>query len=299
MSGGAGDGDPGPEVGPELVAGLLRRQHPDLADLPLSWAAQGWDNVTFRLGPDLAVRVPRRRLAADLIGHEQRWLPLLGPTVPIATPVPIRVGAPDAAFPWRWSVVPWFRGEAATTAALDPGAVAVQLVELFRALHRPAPPAAPRNPARGIPLSGRREGVERALAELGSRVDAAAVRELWERCEAAPPWPNEPRWLHGDLHPANLVVRDGRLAAVVDWGDLGAGDPATDLAIAWTLLPPDARDAVLAGAAPGDRATWVRSRGWALAVGLAIWAGSPPGSPAAGMGERMVVAALGAGARTR
>lgn len=248
-----------------LARDLLCAQHPDLADLPLRTAAEGWDNVVLRLGGHLAVRLPRRRSAARLVQHEQAVLPGIAARVPVPVPAPVRVGLPSARFPFPWSVVPWFAGTTAAEGGGDELALADALGAFVVALHIPAvdPPA---NPVRGVPLADRAEAVADRLALLP---DAAALRSVWQDALAAPPWSGPPLWLHGDLHPANLIVREGRLAAVVDFGDVTAGDPATDLATAWLSLRPAAR-ARFRSAVPADDATWRRARGWALGMASAL-----------------------------
>ncbi|WP_421117860.1 aminoglycoside phosphotransferase family protein [Aquihabitans daechungensis] len=262
------------DVDQELVRLLLDEQHPDLADLDLVELDAGWDNVIFRLGPDLAVRLPRRELAAPLVAHEQRWLPELAPSLPLAVPAPVRVGRPSAGYPWSWSITRWFPGASALHAPpAEPVDAARRLGAFLRALHQPAPADAPPNPYRGIPLAERDELTHAGIDQLVDHLDGDRVRACWEAHVALPRWDGPPLWLHGDLHPHNVVVDDGRITAVIDFGDITSGDPATDLGIAWMLLPPDARP-VLRDAAGADDATWARGRGWALALGLAYLANS-------------------------
>lgn len=262
-----------------LVRALLEEQHGDLAQLALNDLGDGWDNHLFRLGDDFVVRLPRRAVAAPLIEHEQRWLPELVPRLPLPVPVPLRVGRPGCGFPWSWSVVPWLPGESAlVTPPQDLTETAMELGRFVRALHQPAPADAPRNPYRGVPLTAREKILRERLQQLEEAVDSARVLRVWERVVSAPPWPRPPVWIHGDLHPRNLLVVNGRLAAVIDFGDLAAGDPATDLSVAWMLLPPFARSIFRASARddanPVDEDTWTRARGWALALGLAYLANS-------------------------
>ncbi|WP_433203647.1 aminoglycoside phosphotransferase family protein [Dactylosporangium sp. CS-047395] len=248
-----------------LVHTLIRDQHPDL-DGPLTPVAMGWDNAIFRLGPDLAVRVPRRRVAAALITHEQRWLPTFALPVPI--PAPIRAGVATDYFPYPWSITPWLSG--AVVASLPvPGRLsfAAQLASFLTALHRPAPVDAPANPVRGVPLSTRAAAMAERFAS--GRVPLE-LRPLWKELAAVPFWGGPPLWVHGDLHPANLLAGvDGSLSAVLDFGDLTAGDPATDLAAAWLVFDAPAR-AVFRGGLDVDEDTWQRGRGWALNIGAAI-----------------------------
>ncbi|GAB2466298.1 phosphotransferase [Xylanimonas ulmi] len=272
-----------------LARALLREQHPDLAALPLRVAANGWDNVMVRAGERLVLRLPRRAAAAPLVEHERAALPLLAPTlrraVPdVVVPVPLRAGAPSAAlgYPWPWSVAPWADGVAAAATPVPARrAWAPTLGRLLAALHRPPGGGvlAPHNPFRGVPL---RQRARPALAETepGAR--------LWDAALAAAPYDGPPVWLHGDPHPANLVVapashhgaRD-RLAAVVDFGDVTAGDPASDLGSLWLTFDAAGRAAcrdalTTAGAGPGgagwDEATWTRARGWALVYASAMLA---------------------------
>ncbi len=274
------------EIDDGLVRTLLREQHPDLADLALRPLASGWDNVLYRLGPDLTVRLPRRAVAAELIRQEQRWLPELAPRLPLAVPVPIRVGEPGLRFAWPWSVNAWLPGDPAWThPPADPVAAAGALGSFLAALHHPAPAEAPVNPYRGVPLPQRATRLHDALADLdrdepGWDVEMGIDRDhlvaRFDGAAAGPPWSHEPVWVHGDLHPLNLLVDRGSLAAVVDFGDLTSGDPATDLAVAWFLLPDHALDAFRT-AAGADRAvdgpTWDRARAWALALSVAYLAG--------------------------
>lgn len=279
-----------------LIRRLLQAQHPDLAARPLRIVAHGWDNVLARLGDDLVVRLPRRAQAAALIEHEQRWLPALAPGLPLPVPVPLRAGVAGEGFPWAWSVCPWFAGTAAVATDLaDPEAAAEMLAGFLAALHHPAPADAPQNPFRGVRLAARDRLVQSYLEMLGPAVDQSLVRTRWDAACALPPHDATPVWLHGDLHPANLVVRDGAIAAVVDFGDLTGGDPATDLAIAWMLFAPPAR-ARFRGALGGiDAPTWQRAAGNELAHALACLARSADAPLMARMGRRTLDAVLADG----
>src|SRR5262245_25327388 len=257
-----------------LVRALLQEQHPDLAELSLVDAGEGWDNRTFRLGEELAVRLPRRAASAPLIEHEQRWLSILAPCLPLPVPTAIRVGRAGCGFPWSWSVTRWLRGKTALVSPpVDEHAAAVDLARFLRALHRPAPHYAPRNPWRGVALDARDELFRDHLGAIAGRVDEGAVVETWDRLRATAAWADAAVWIHGDLHPGNLLVCDGRLSGVLDFGDLTAGDPATDLSVAWMLLREPARSRFheLTCVADGwlDADTWTRARGWALALGVA------------------------------
>jgi aminoglycoside phosphotransferase (APT) family kinase protein len=259
------------EIDAELARRLLRAQHPDLADHPLTLVASGWDNAIFRLGEDLAVRLPRRALGATLIEHEQRWLPLLQPRLPVRIPAPIRTGAPGEGYPWAWSVTPWFEGTTADLAAPgeDEGEA---LAAFFAALHQPAPDDAPRNPYRGVPLADRAAVFETRAASLSARgrpIDPR-IRALWsEALETSIDVP--PTWIHGDPHPRNVLVEDGRITAFLDWGDMAWGDRASDLAGVWMLLPHRrARERAIAASGGVTAATWRRARGWAALYGVML-----------------------------
>lgn len=261
--------------------------------------SNGWDNVVFRLGHELLVRLPRREMAARLVEHEQRWLPLLGPRLPLPIPAPVRVGRPDLRYPWPWSVVPFLPGSvAADTAPDDPRNAALRLGEFLAALHLAAAPDAPANPFRGVPLADRTDAVMRNLATVAATVDGDAVRREWDAAVEVPRWDGAPVWLHGDLHPANVLVHHGRISGVIDFGDITAGDPATDLAVAWMLLParhyPTFRHAYSITGRPvaRDDPLWARARGWALALSLAYLAHSADNPQLARIGARTLAAVL-------
>lgn len=279
-----------------LVRALLAQQHPDLADLPLAEVGGGWDNHMFRLGERWAVRLPCRAVSAALVEREHRWLARLSSDLPLAIPVPHRTGSPGQGFPWAWSVVPWFPGESLLAARLpELPSISSTLGRFLDALHRPAPGDAPPNPWRGVPLAGRTPILRANLEQVGQAVDREAALRFWNLALAAPPWPGPPVWIHGDLHPGNLIVADGRLSAVIDFGDLTAGDPATDWAIAWMLpasIAAALRSAAIARPHQIDPHMWMRARGWALALGLAYIAGSPAGDPLIALGHATIRAAL-------
>jgi aminoglycoside phosphotransferase (APT) family kinase protein len=279
-----------------LVRALLQEQHTDLAQLALNDIGEGWDNRLFRLGEALAVRLPRRTASAALIEQEQRWLPRLSPQLPLPVPVPLRVGRPGSGFPWSWSVVPWFAGESALLAPPpDPALMVAALGQFLRELHQPAPDDAPHNPWRGVPLHTRTTKVREHVRQLSGLVDGVAVLRLWEHVVSAPSWSGPPVWIHGDLHPGNLLISGGRLSAVIDFGDLTAGDPATDLSVIW-MLPPSTRSIFLASTSghfsATDEDTWIRARGWALALGLAYLTNSRDDEAMSALGRTTIDAAL-------
>jgi aminoglycoside phosphotransferase (APT) family kinase protein len=256
------------EITLRLVADLVAEQFPEWADLPVSPVAlAGWDNATFRLGHELSVRLPRHARYASQSEKEQRWLPLLRRTLPFPIPEQVAVGRPSATFPRSWSVYRWIEGEPATTDGVpDRNVFGADLATFLRALHTadagdgPAPGA--HSFWRGGPLTIYGAETRDSIAALAHRLEASAAREVWESavCTSRE---GPPVWVHGDITPSNILVRDGRIDAVIDFGCCAVGDPSCDLAIAWTFLDGDAQ-AVFRHALPLDEGTWSRGRAWAL-----------------------------------
>jgi aminoglycoside phosphotransferase (APT) family kinase protein len=256
-----------------LVRALLREQHPDLAGQPLRHAATGWDNVTYRLGDRLAVRLPRIGAAVAPLRHEQRWLPVLAGWLPVPVPAPVRVGGPGQGYPWPWSVVPWVPGR---TAAQTPLAdtEAARFGRFLAAVHRPAPEGFPRNDYRAVPLIQVADQVEERLRRLPTMDGVPAVPwpvlgQRWRAALAAPVGAAD-TCVHGDLHPRNVVVDGGRLAAVLDWGDMTTGDRAADLGAAWMLFPPGTHADIWAAGPPPSAHTLARAAGWGVFFGLSL-----------------------------
>jgi aminoglycoside phosphotransferase (APT) family kinase protein len=259
----------GPAIDEALARRLVDTQFPQWAGLPLRRLDQaGSDHVIFRLGADLAVRLPRHRGAAGQAGKESHWLPRLAPHLPLAVPVPVALGRPGAGYPWPWALSRWLPGEVATVAALgDSPDAAVALAGFLTALHRNATPDPIPAHLAGPPLADRDAETRDAVAALAGIFDAAALTRVWEAALRAPAWTRPPVWFHGDFHTGNLLTVDGRLSAVIDFGGLGVGDPACDLMVAFTLLSARCRT-VFRDTLGIDGATWTRGRGWALATGL-------------------------------
>jgi aminoglycoside phosphotransferase (APT) family kinase protein len=261
--------------------------------LPLVEVASGWDNVIYRLGDSLSVRLPRREAAATLIEHEQRWLPAMADRLPLPIPAPVRVGRRGSGYPWSWSVCPWLEGAtAADEPPHDAFVTARQLGAFLLALHTPAPPDAPANPYRGVPLPDRAQATQGRIEQMSEAFDATEVQRCWIELAATPGWTGPPLWLHGDLHPLNVLVHEGRLSAVIDFGDLTAGDPAADLSVAWMLFDPSARRVFRAAVGSVDDDTWQRARGWAVSLALAYLASSGDSPTLARIGRETIAAAL-------
>ncbi len=258
------------EIDAPLVRRLIATQFPRWAELPVAEVrSAGTDNAMYRLGDDLAVRLPRQPGAAHQVEKEQRWLPRLAPLLPLDVPVPLGRGVPGEGYPLPWSVFRWLEGENVFDEPLaDPRHAAVELGRFVTALRRADADGAPPS-FRGGPLSSRDGDVRAALGELAAdgTVDTEAAAEAWEAALRLPRWEGPPVWVHGDLLPGNLLARRGRLSAVIDFGGTGIGDPACDTMPAWTLLTAETRK-VCREAADVDDATWGRGRGWALCFGL-------------------------------
>lgn len=279
------------EIGRRLVRSLLAEQVPELAAQRVTIVGNGWDNTIARVGAEWTVRLPRRAASAALIESEQRWLPVLAPSLPLAVPVPWFAGRPSGLFPWAWSVCRWLPGRtAAATPPADAAEAARTLAAFVAALHVPAPADAPLNEFRGVALQQRAAAVEQRVAALATVIDGPAVRAVWTGLCATLAWDGRPLWLHGDLHPSNMLTLDGRLSAVIDFGDITSGDPATDLAVAWMLFQPNERELFRSHANIDDH-TWRRAAGWALNLSLAYLTSDDTTSMPA-IGHRTLAAVL-------
>jgi aminoglycoside phosphotransferase (APT) family kinase protein len=252
----------------DLARRLIASQFPRWAELPIRRVDHdGWDNRTFRLGDALSIRLPTGPWYAQQVEKEQRWLPRLAPVLPLPIPVPAAQGEPEGAYPYPWSVYRWLAGEPAATAPVaDRTAFATELAAFLNALARADATGAPgpgeHNFHRGGPLAHYEQETVDALAALAGEIDRGEAERTWDDAMRST-YEGEPVWFHGDVAVGNLLVRDGRLAAVLDFGTSGVGDPACDTVIAWTYFEGDARDAFVA-AYGADAATWARGRGWAL-----------------------------------
>ncbi len=256
-----------------LVRRLVADQFPRWADLPLAPVhSHGTDNAIYRLGDEMAVRLPRIEAATGQVDKEHLWLAKLAPLLPLEVPVPLAKGGPADGYPWHWSVCRWLNGDDATAEPVtDMRAAAKVLGDFVAALWRLDPAGGPapgvHNSERGVPLATRDPDVREAISNLAGTIDTHAATAAWKAALDAPEWDGPPVWIHGDLAPGNLLVERGRLSAVVDFGCLGVGDPACDVMVAWTFLTAETRD-VFRAALPIDDAIWERGRGWALSVGL-------------------------------
>ncbi len=251
-----------------LVRQLVASQFPDWAHLPIERVEpNGWDNRTFRLGSEMSVRLPSHQRNAAQVEKEQEWLPRLGPLLPLAVPTPLARGVPGHGYPWHWSVYGWLDGDTASVGQIDDlNDFASELARFLRALHQidssggPAPGR--HNFFRGGSLEVWEAETRDAIEVLGDHIDRGAVTEVWEAALQTT-WHRDPVWLHGDLVTTNMLVRDGRLSAVIDFGCSGVGDPSCDLAISWMLFSGRSRE-VFREHLELDASTWARARGWTL-----------------------------------
>ncbi|WP_448950840.1 aminoglycoside phosphotransferase family protein [Labrys neptuniae] len=263
------------------VRGLVDSQFPQWAGEAVRPVERnGWDNSTFRLGANKKVRLPTAASYVPQVEKEWRCLPALAPHLPLPIPAPLVLGRPDETYPYPWSVYEWIEGEPASFEALaDPLAFATDLADFLLALQRaPAadgPLAGADNFHRGGDLAVYDGETRQCLEELSGTIDAAAAGAVWEAALATR-WPRPPVWVHGDIASGNLLLREGRLGAVIDFGSSAVGDPACDLVIAWTFLRDESRAAFkarLAAEAGLDGGIWARARGWALWKALLVLCG--------------------------
>ncbi len=263
------------EIDVGLVKTLVGTQFPQWAGLPISPVKlSGWDNRTFHLGPDMSIRLPSAEAYAGAVHREQKWLPELASQLPLPIPQPLAMGQPGEGYPWHWSVYRWLPGEIATRESVaDLQTLAVDLAGFLRALQSIDPTGGPRRRLRGGSLALWRSQAEEALALLAAAgsIDAEAATDIWNTAIESP-LNESPVWFHGDVAAGNLLVQEGRLSAVIDFGGLGVGDPACDVTIAWTLLDPHGRRAFRDALGVSD-AVWNRGRGWALWKAMIVVAG--------------------------
>jgi aminoglycoside phosphotransferase (APT) family kinase protein len=265
------------QIDDALVRRLVAEQFPQWSELPIRPVTpSGWDNRTFRLGDSMLVRLPSGEHYAEQVAKEQHWLPRLAPLLPLAIPTPLALGPPAADYPWSWSVYRWLEGEDAASGSI------AELIEFASSLGRflgtlqridatGGPVPGPHNFHRGGVLGNYDAQSRQAIAALKGKIETDAVTAVWEAALAST-WQRPPMWVHGDVSASNLLVRAGRLSAVIDFGLLGVGDPACDLAIAWTFFEGPSRQ-TFREALPLDAETWARGRGWALWKALIVASG--------------------------
>lgn len=257
------------EITADVAARLVREQFPKWADLAIAPVSlNGWDNTTFRLGDELAVRLPNGDGYAAAVAKEHRWLPVLAPNLPLPIPQPVAMGRPGGGYPWPWSINRWLVGEPASLGEVaDLTTLASDLAGFLTALHAidavDGPPAGPHSAHRGGLLGYfDDEEIPEAIRLVADRVDGDAVSDVW-RAALSSTLERSPVWVHGDVVGSNLLVVDGALSAVIDFGCSAVGDPACDLVMAWTFFDRDSSEQ-FRNRLPLDEPTWARGRGWAL-----------------------------------
>ncbi|MBA8880693.1 aminoglycoside phosphotransferase family protein [Phyllobacterium myrsinacearum] len=282
-----------PVIDVALVKGLITAQFPQWADLPVRPVEHGgWDNRTFHLGDGMTVRLPSSGAYAEQVQKEQFWLPKLALHLPLPIPAPVAMGLPDQNYPWRWSIYKWLDGDVAKperivdlkqfAADLAAFLVALQAID---AIGGPIPGM--HNFHRGGSLAVYDGQTREAIIALRGKIDTDLATEIWEAALVTA-WQGSPVWFHGDVSFGNLLVREGRLSAVIDFGTSGVGDPSCDLAIAWTLFSGESRQTFRA-ALPLDEATWARGRGWTLWKALIVYAGLAGTDPLEAHNSRRVL----------
>jgi aminoglycoside phosphotransferase (APT) family kinase protein len=256
------------DIDEDLVRCLVGAQFPQWADRCIApVCSAGTDNAMYRLGEDMAVRIPRIHWAVESLETEQRWLPWIARCLSVDIPLPVGLGAPGERFGWPWSVCRWVAGEHPTAGELaEPDQLARDLAGFITAMRAADPTGGP-TATRGVPLVQRDAEVRAALAALDGLIDTDAAGAAWDEALRVPPYPGPPMWFHGDLSRFNILTAQGRLTGVIDFGLMGVGDPSVDLIIAWNLLPPPAR-ADFRAAVAADDDSWARGRGRALSIAL-------------------------------
>lgn len=267
------------EIDVPLVRELIAEQFPEWAGLDVRPVANGgWCNRTFHLGDTMSVRLPSAERYVAQVEKEHHWLPVLAPQLPLPVPVPLGLGKPGEGYPWPWSVYAWIAGDRSSLQTIaDLTVFAADLADFLLALWKidasDGPPAGTHNFFRGGALEVYDAETRRSIDILSGEIDVPLITEMWERALAST-WENKPVWVHGDVAEGNLLTRDGRLAAVIDFGSSGTGDPACDLVIAWTLFDEPAARAFRTRVGL-DAETWERARGWCLWKALIVVAGAP------------------------
>jgi aminoglycoside phosphotransferase (APT) family kinase protein len=257
-----------PTIDVSLARRLIDSQFPQWSDLPIAAVElDGSDNRSFRLGPELTVRLPSGSWYAQQVDKEQHWLPVLAPQLPLPIPTPVARGTPGSGFPYPWSVYRWLDGELASRARIgEPTGFAAALAGFLKALGRVdaigGPEPGEHNFFRGGPLATYADETHQAIDALGAEVPGDRVQRVWDDAMATS-WDRDPVWFHGDVATGNLLVAEERLSAVLDFGLCAVGDPACDTVIAWTFLSARSRDRFRAEL-DVDAGTWSRGRGWAL-----------------------------------
>lgn len=260
-----------------LVRHLINSQFPQWKDLIIQPVAlSGWDNRTFHLGENMLIRMPSAPDYELQIEKEQEWLPKLAPLLPLPIPSPLAIGKPSENYPWKWSIYRWINGQSADRSEIaNLSDFAKSLANFLTALERIDATNGPlpglHSFHRGGNLNHYDQEVKQAIIALEDRIDVKATLEVWEAALITT-WDKPPVWIHGDISAGNLLVQEGQLSAVIDFGQLAVGDPACDLAITWTLFKDKSRE-TFCSTIQFDADTWARGRAWTLWKALVVAAG--------------------------
>jgi aminoglycoside phosphotransferase (APT) family kinase protein len=257
-------------INAQIVKELVREQFPDLSNLEVRFVDSGWDNENYKLGDQYLVRIPKRAIAAKLIEHEIYCLKQLDDHLPLKIPTPVRIGQPNTYIPWKWTINPWFRGHTVICGQLV-DTEAINLVKFLKVLHILKLKEVPDNPFRSVPISHKKDQVEERMERLKKRTSliTPGIERLWEKALSEPDYQVK-SLIHGDLHPRNIIQRNNKIEAIIDWGDMTMGDVASDLASIWMLFG-DINLIHNAFKAYGtSNAIMNRSIGWAIFYGITL-----------------------------
>jgi len=280
----------------DIINALIAEQFPQWANLKITPVRNsGWDNITFHLGDSMLIRMPSAQCYVAQVEKEQHWLPKLAPHLPLRIPKPLALGVPNNQYPWHWSIYEWIEGAVASKDSIDSlPDFATDLGHFLKVLQAinttDAPTPGAHNFYRGGLLKTYAADVEQSINILRSTIDVSAVQIIWNKALSSQ-WQSAPVWLHGDIAPGNLLTREGKLSAVIDFGCCAVGDPACDLAIAWTFFDTESR-ARFKAALSIDENTWARGKGWALWKALLTCAQLPGSDPSQYTNARKVIETL-------
>ena len=258
------------EITTTIVTALIAEQFPQFSHLPIRPVANGGnDNRTFRLGSEMSIRLPSGEEYVRQVQKEQTWLPRIATHLPLPIPSPISMGLPSKDYPWNWSIYKWLEGTSANSLELNDAhleIIAFQLAEFLKEFHQfdadGAPAPGLHNWWRAAHTSVYDAETRELIEKLNGFIDADKAIKLWQRAINSK-WDQAPVWVHGDVASGNLLVKDNKLAAVIDFGCMGIGDPACDLTIAWTFFRGKSRE-IFKATLRLDEDTWARARGWAM-----------------------------------
>lgn len=253
-----------------LIQNLLATQYPQLADEKIEFLDAGWDNENYRVGQQHIIRLPRRKVAVSLLQNEVNWLPKVQKQLQINIPAPIFVGKKTTKYPWPWTIVPWTTGKTANLNRPNESETAT-LAHFLKALHPMDATDAPANASRGVHLSEKMADLSIRIERLKTKTSlvTSKIEQLLDRALNSP-FPTKKCLLHGDLHPRNMIVHEGKIVSIIDWGDITDGDPATDLASFWMLF--DQQSSIEKGLKIYGATTDLihRAIGWAIFFGVIL-----------------------------